>query len=261
VDKTLLVAALLPIAFDVSAPPRADRVTGYVVAEHGKRVARFDREGRPLWEHACAAYDARDLGGGGVLVTERQAGRVFVVDRDGRVEELARGLNGPVDAERISDKRTLVLENGAGRVVEVEDGRVVWEAGGLSNPYDADRLADGRTLVADSGNNRLVEFDRDGKVVWEKRDLAFPNNVLRLRNGGTLFTTYTSGTVGEVARDGTLLWEHKVEGATLYSVTVERDDVIVADGVNGRVVRLKRDGRVVSTVELKTTFVDLSFVR
>src|SRR5262245_44490447 len=160
--RTFLALGL--VLLDVSPWRRPPPIIGYVIAVHGEAVVRFDRDGKKLWEHACKPYDARDLGWGRVLVTERD-GRVFIVDRDGKQTWSAGGLIGPVDAERLPDGHTLVLENGANRVVELDaDGKRVWEAGGLENPFDADRLPDGHTLVADSGHNRLVELDREGKV-------------------------------------------------------------------------------------------------
>ncbi len=255
-----VLAALALAGGDASSPPRP-RIRGFLVSVMDEGVLRFDLKGTRVWTHACAPYDAADLGGGRVLISERAAGRVFEIDRDGREVWEKRGLASPVDADRLPNGNTLILENGAGRVIEVDrHGTVVWEAGGLSNPFDAERFPDGRTIVADSGNNRGIEFDARGDPVREFADLNFPNGVLRAPTGETLFTTYTSGTVVAFDREARRLWEHKV-GGTVYSVAAEGEAFWVADGTGGRVVRLARDGRILEEIALGKRFVDLFFSR
>ncbi len=260
--KTVLVVALLLFLPDTSRRRSDEAVRGFLVSVSGEGVLRFDRDGKQVWQHKCEPYDARELKGGRVLITERSAGRVMIVDAEGKVVWEKMGLSSPTDAELVSNGNVLVLENGANRAVEVDrEGKVVWEVGGLSNPYDVDRLPGGNTIVADSGNNRLVEFDRAGKVVWEKTGLDFPNGVLRLPNGRTVFTTYTRGSVGEVDAKGELLWEHKIEDSVLYAPAAENGAVWVADGKNGRAIKLSRSGERLATVELKKAFVDMCFAR
>lgn len=257
--RPLLLVALLAAA-DAAARPRP-RIQGFLLSVMDEGVFRLDLKGRQVWSHACKPYDAADLGSGGALITERAAGRVVEVDRDGREVWERGGLLSPTDADRLPNGNTLILENGAGRVVEVDShGVVVWEAGGLSNPYDAERLPNGHTIVADSGNNRLVEFDARGIVAREFPGLAFPNSVTRAPSGEILFTTYTSGTSGALGAEGRLLWDHKV-GGTVYSAALEGDSLWVSDGTGGRVVKLSRDGRVLEEISLGKRFVDLFFSR
>lgn len=258
---TRIVFALLVLLPDTNPQRKSERVTGFLVSMPGRGVVRFDLEGRIVSEWKCAPYDARLAGDGTVIVTERQAGRVAILDADGRTVWEKTGLSSPVDAERLPRGHVLVLENAANQVVEFDaDGREVWRVGGLSNAYDADRLPNGHTLVADSGHNRLVEFDREGRVVWEHADLPFPNSVLRLRDGRTWYTAYTSGLVGEIDAKGNRGREHRIEGSVVYSVAVEGADVWVSDGKNGRVLKLDRGGKILLERKLPDAFVDLAFL-
>jgi len=256
-----LTLALAILAGADSSGPKRPRVEGFLVSVPNEGVFRYDLKGKLLWSYPCRAYDAADLGGGRALVTDRTAGRVFEVTRDGREVWEKTGLNSPTDADRLPNGNTLILENGAGRVLEVTPrGDAVPVAEGLNNPYDADRLPNGNTIVADSGNNRIVEFDPGGREVRAIPDLPFPNNVLRLPNGHTLYTTYTSGTVAARDPENALLWEHKVDGI-LYSVAAEGDAVWVAEGRAGRALKLSRKGDVLAEVAFEKQFVDLAFCR
>jgi hypothetical protein len=79
-----------------------------------------------------------------------------------------------------------------GRVYEVDRaGKVRWTMEGLTSPSDVQRLRSGRFLVAESWAKRVTERDRSGKIVWERKVDSHALMAERLRNGNTLITTYT----------------------------------------------------------------------
>ena len=220
----------------------------------------MDLRGRELWSHRSEAYDAAELGRGEVLITDRAAGRVFSVSREGTTIWEKTGLQGPVNAEPLPGGHVLIVENDTGRVLEVDPtGTVVREITGHRTPFDARRRSNGNIVVADSGNNRIVEYDPQG-VLIRQTPAKFPNGLYLYPNGRTLFTTYANGTVGEIDANGTLVWE-KTIGGTLYSVEPEGDSLWVSDGTGGRVLRISRDGTILQEIKLGRTFVDVAWCR
>jgi outer membrane protein assembly factor BamB len=246
---------------DSTRTRRARGVERFLVSVLREGVFLFDLKGQVIWSHRCEAYDAADLGQGQVLVTNRSAGTVFIVARDGKTIWEKGGFQGPVNAEPLPSGNILVLENDSGRVVELTPaGDIVREIFGHRTPFDARRRSNGNIVVADSGNNRIVEYDPQGGKLRETPNLKFPNSLYLYPGGRTLFTTYSSGTVGELEADGTLLWERTI-GGTLYSVEAEGDSLWVSDGSGGRVLRISRDGAILQEVKLGKTFVDVAFLR
>jgi len=244
-----------------STRTRRSRVDRFLVSVLREGVFLMDLRGQVLWSHRCEAYDAADLGQGRVLVTNRSAGSIFIVGRDGKTIWEKGGFQGPVNAEPLADGNLLVVENDSGRVLELTPaGNVLREFTGHRTPFDARRRPNGNTVVADSGNNRIVEYDLLGRKVRETLNLKFPNSVCLLPGGRTLFTTYASGSIGELDADGTLLWE-KTIGGTLYSIEAEGESYWVSDGAGGRVLRVSRDGTVLQEVKLGKTFVDVAWCR
>ncbi|HVE39529.1 MAG TPA: PQQ-binding-like beta-propeller repeat protein [Planctomycetota bacterium] len=244
-----------------STSTRRARVDRFLVSVLREGVFLFDLRGQVIWSHRCEAYDAADAGQGQVLVTNRSAGSVFILGRDGTKVWEKGGLQGPVNAEPLPDGNVLVVENDSGRVVELTPaGSVVREFLGHRTPFDARRRPNGNTVVADSGNNRIVEYDPQGRKIRETPNLKFPNSLYLFPGGRTLFTTYASGSIGELDVDGTLLWE-KTIGGTLYSIEAEGESLWVSDGAGGRVMRLSRDGTILQEIKLGKTFVDVAWCR
>jgi sugar lactone lactonase YvrE len=249
------------IAHADSSRTRQASISRFLVSVPGEGVLLFDLKGSELWSFRCDPYDACETGRGRILVTDRRAGRVFAVTREGHVVWEKAGLQGPVNAEPLDNGNALLLENDSGRVLEVTPaGEVAREIGGHRTPFDARRRSNGNTVVADSGANRIVEYDSQGRQIRETAGLKFPNSLCLLPGGRTLFTTYTNGTIGELDGTGALMWERKI-GGTLYSVAVEGNTFWVSDGIAGRVVQVARDGTLLREIKLPKTFVDLAFCR
>ena len=243
-----------------SSRTRQASVHRFLVSIPGQGISFFDLQGTEVWTFRCDPYDACELPGGQILVTERRAGRVFSVTRDGKIAWEIGGLQGPVNAEPLENGHVLLVENDTGRVSEAVPGGVtIREIVGHRTPFDARRRSNGNIVVADSGANRIVEFDPLGKKIRET-PAKFPNSLCLLPGGRTLFTTFTNGTIGEVDETGTLLWERRI-GGTLYAIMPEGSTYWVAEGSEGKVLQVTRDGTVLRTIKLGKTFVDLSFCR
>jgi sugar lactone lactonase YvrE len=244
-----------------SSRTRRAPIDRFLLSVPGEGVFLVDLKGQPLWSYRCDPYDACEAGRGRILVTDRRAGRVFIVTREGKTVWQKAGLRGPVNAELLENGNVLVVENDAGRVLEIgQGGELVREFIGHVTPFDARRRPNGNTLVADSGNHRIVEINLQGTIVREACGLKFPNSVFPMSDGRALFTTYTNGTVGEIDANGSLVWERKL-GGTLYAVASEGDILWVADGTGGRVIRMTREGTVLQEIRLGRTFLDLAFCR
>src|SRR5262249_16736370 len=93
----------------------------------------------------------------------------------------------PVAAERLPDGHTLITEQEAGRVHEIDaDGRVVFEVKNLNRPQRAQRLPDGHTLIAVYMAGEVLEVDADGKPLAHPRKVPEAQMALRRLDGHTL---------------------------------------------------------------------------
>ena len=73
-----------------------------------------------------------------------------------------------MDADRLANGNTLIVESANKRIIEVTPkGKVVWELKGLKHPIDADRLPNGHTLVAQ--RKEIAEYDAKGKKLWSTK--------------------------------------------------------------------------------------------
>lgn len=260
-STVVLALALSSGAGADSSRTRRARVDRFLVSVAGDGVYLYDLKGQVAWSYRCDPYDAVEVGRGHILITERRAGRVFIVSREGQVTWQKAGLRGPVNAEPLENGSVLVVENDSGSVLEISrGGDVLRELPGHQTPFDARRRSNGNTIVADSGNHRVIEYDPFGRKVRQTGALNFPNSVCVLPEGRTMYTTYTAGTIGELDADGRVVWEQKI-GGTLYGVVPEGDYFWVADGVGGRVVQVARDGRILKEIKIGKTFLDLAFCR
>jgi hypothetical protein len=243
-----------------SSRTRQSSIRRFLVSVPGQGITFFDLQGVELWSFRCDPYDACELTGGQILVTERRAGRVFIVTREKKIVWEQGGLEGPVNAEPLDNGNVLLVENDSGRVSEITPGGAsMRELVGHRTPFDARRRSNGNIVVADSGANRIVEYDPQRRKVRETA-AKFPNSITLLPGGRTLFTTFTNGTIGEIDESGAIVWERKV-GGTLYSIAAEGSTYWVSEGSEGRVLQVTREGAILRQIKLGKTFVDLSFCR
>lgn len=124
------------------------------------RVAEYDARTRaPVWQHAANnPSSVQVLDNGRLLIASVH--QVTEVDRAGTEQWrlTAPGIRAH-RAARLESGNTLVTDH-RGQVVEFDaDSKRVWTAQGLQRPVQAIRLEDGNTLILEQGNNRIVEVD------------------------------------------------------------------------------------------------------
>ncbi len=158
--------------------------------------------------------DAHDVGGGRLLVTDRDNDRCILVRRDGDVLwSYDDSVKHPHNADMLENGNILLADSDKKRVIEVNPQKeIVWECGGegiFEFPRDADRLQNGNTLITDSRNHRVIEVTPDGKTVWDyKVDYyACFYEADKLANGNVLISDQHHHRVFEVDAAGSTVWE------------------------------------------------------
>jgi len=250
---TLLV--LLSLASLLHAAPPERLVIG---AEGGKGLAIVDPAdgNKPLWHRPLGAVHDLHLLPNGNLLTQDGWPRIIEVnlakeivweydatqtnrrDGDGKVEIHA--------YERFPDGRTMIVESGPGRVIEVTaDKSIVKEfplfvskPNAHSDTRLVRRLESGNTLVAHEADQIVKEYDTEGKVVWEFAIPLFGKEpagghgpeafggkcfaAIRAKNGNTLITTGNGHSLLEVTPAKEIVWkleQNDLPGITLAWVT------------------------------------------
>ncbi|MDX9868586.1 MAG: PQQ-binding-like beta-propeller repeat protein, partial [Kiritimatiellia bacterium] len=193
------------------------RLDAQVLATGGGRVLLLSPAGEVLWEHKAGnIHDAWRLANGNVLFAD---GKVTEVTPDHRTvfhyaPEEQRG-GGAFSCQRLANGNTVVGENAAGRVVEVDrDGRVVFtlqtqpvKVGGHHNLRMVRKLKNGNYLVCHSGANLVREYRPDGTVAWERKAKALAFAAVRLASGNTVISSLNQ--ITEYDRDGNEVWEFR----------------------------------------------------
>jgi hypothetical protein len=133
---------------------------------------------------------------------------------------------------------TILVEvggNNNGRVSEVDrNGKVRWQVGNLRYPVDAFVLPGERVLVTEWDGNRVSEFDFRGNLIWKKDGLAGrATNAQRMPNGNTFICTTNE------------LMEVDRTGRVVYTINVPLNLTAAYRSVQGEIVALRNDGKVV----------------
>ncbi len=151
--------------------------------------------------------------------------------------------------QRLDDGRTMIVENGVGRIIEVDrDGRLLHEVSYQVSRRNAHRdvrqgyrLPSGNYLLCHEGEGRVTEYARDGQIVWDYKVPLFDRqpapghgpeawgnqvfNARRLGNGNTLIATGNGHSVIEVNPAQEIVWalhQHDLPGVTLaWTTTLE----------------------------------------
>jgi HEAT repeat protein len=209
------------------------------------------------WRDQGSKAELPGLEGGGLLhgyttIVEMwspngNGGRVYEVDRAGKVRWTINGLQGPSDAQVLPGDKVLITEQNLQRVIECDfHGKVLWEKS-VPNVLRCERLPRGQLLTV--CRNEVVVTDRAGKEVLKYtrpgHDIL---NASRLRNGQ--IAVFTSGyqyirldATGKVARTAQLgalqivHWNHSVE-------PLPHDRLLVSEYQSGRVVEQDLNGKV-----------------
>jgi hypothetical protein len=195
----LLVAVALLTGWNAIGEDKTVHGTleGQVLATGGGRVLLFDETGKILWQHKGAnCSDIWMLENGHVLHADNN---VHEIDPKTDKEVWSykppqQKGGGTFSCQRLANGNTMVGENSAGRVVEVDkDGKVVFELklpmckpGSHNNLRMVRKLKNGNYLVCHKGPALVREYTPEGKVVFEVKvsDAAF--SAVRLENGNTL---------------------------------------------------------------------------
>jgi hypothetical protein len=112
----------------------------------------------------------------------RRSGRVFEVDRAGKVRWSLEGLQYPVDAQVLPGDHVLITEQNLQRVSERDlKGKVIWERS-VPNLVRAERLPNGQLMIV--ARNQLQVTDRSGKEVFTHTRPGYDlMHAQRLRDG------------------------------------------------------------------------------
>jgi hypothetical protein len=274
------------IAAEVTSP--AHRV---LAADRGHLV-RFSPDGKPEWSFDIGSgiHHFQQLPNGNIL-THQNWVKLIEISPNGEVVwsyDCAHN-NGNAGRrievhtfQRLPDGRTMIVENGAGRIIEIDaNGQLLHELKyQVSRPdvhrdvRQAHKLENGNYLVCHEGDGRVVEYSPSGEVKWdyevplfgkERRQGHGPEawgnqvfNAVRLPGGNTLIATGNGHGVIEVTPDRNLIWElhqHDLPGITLAWTTslevLPNGNIVVgnchAGKENPQLIEITRDKQVVWT--------------
>jgi len=170
---------------------------GQVLSTGTGRVLLLDRTGKVLWKHKgrnCS--DIWMLPGGNILFADNN-----VMEVDPKTDkivwsykpEMQKG-GGAFACQRLKNGNTMVGENSAGRIVEVDPkGKIVFELklplcqpGSHNNLRHVRKLPNGNYLVAYKAKAMVREYTPAGKVVFEVKVKPIAFSAVRLPNGNTV---------------------------------------------------------------------------
>jgi hypothetical protein len=290
VVSNVLILAILSasavVAADVSAPRHA------VVAADKQQLVGFDTAGKVLWTVPQFGPVHRiQVLPNGHLLTQNGWTRIVELDADRKVvwEYDAQNSNGNAGKklevhafQRLDDGRTMIVENGVGRIIEVDGvGRLVHEMRyRVAQPHahsdvrQAYKLESGNYLVCHEKEGRVTEYTSTGEVVWDYAVPLFDQpragghgpeawgnqvfNAKRLPSGNTLIATGNGHAVIEVTPAQEIVWQvHQKDlpGITLaWTTTLEvlpSGHILLgnchAGPDNPQLIELTREKRVVWT--------------
>jgi hypothetical protein len=247
---------LLPFFLSPLQAAPAERLV--IGAEAGKGLVIVDpaADNKVLFHHPLGAVHGLFLLPNGNFLTQDGWPRVVEIDLDGKTvweydakTENRRAEDGKVEIhsfERLENGNTLIVESGAGRILEVTPAKSIVKELPLEvsapNPHSdtrqVHRLANGHFLVAHEADQIVKEYDADGKVVWEFPIPLFgksPANghgpeafggrcfsAIIAANGNYLITTGNGHSILEVTPSKEIVWkleQNDLPGITLAWVT------------------------------------------
>ena len=172
-------------------------LTGRVLATGTGRMLLLDNTGKILWKHKGGnCSDIWMLKNGNVLLADNN-----VVEVDPKTDKVVWSYKpamqkggGTFACQRLENGNTMVGENSAGRIVEVDPkGKIVFELklplcqpGNHNNLRHVRKLANGNYLVAYKSKGMVREYTPAGKVVFEVKVKPIAFSAVRLPNGNTV---------------------------------------------------------------------------
>ena len=216
--RLLSFFALVPVFLFAAEGPLFGTLEGQVLAA-GKKLLLIDSAGETLWEYKagnCADVWMLDNGhvlfaNGSVTEVDPKTDKVvFTYTPEMTVE------GGTYSCQRLANGNTVVGENSAGRITEVDSsGKVIFKLDlPMTTPEHHQnlrmvrKLDNGNYLVCHSGKAIVREYTPAGEVKFE---IKVPGNIafsaVRLSNGNTM-TGHING-ITEYSPAGTVVWSFK----------------------------------------------------
>ena len=170
---------------------------GQVLATGTGKVLLLDQTGKTIWKHKgrnCS--DIWMLASGNILFADNN-----VIEVDPKTDKIVwtykpaqQKGGGAFACQRLENGNTMVGENSAGRIVEVDPkGKIVFElklplcqSGSHNNLRNVRKLANGNYLVAYKAKAMVREYTPEGKVVFEVKVKPVAFSAVRLPNGNTV---------------------------------------------------------------------------
>lgn len=251
----LLLALLLSLPFISHAAPPERLVIG---AEGGKGIAIVDPadDNKVLWHHPVGAvHDLHLLPGNRILsqdgwpkVIEINLKKKVVWEYDATTTNRGKD-DGRIEIhayQRLKGGNTMIVESGAGRIIEVSPEKEIVKEFALAvsspSPHSDTRLVrqleNGNYLVAHENDQIVKEYDAEGKVVWEFAVPLFGKEpakghgpeafggkcfaAIKAKNGNYLIATGNGHSIIEVTPAKEVVWkleQRDLEGITLAWVT------------------------------------------
>ena len=271
-----------------------------IAADYSKgRIAIIGADGKIEWEWKVKdIHDLWVLPSGNVLFQDSFQHLLEVDPKTNKVvwEYDSLKMNGnagkPVEVhafQRLPEERTMIVESGPARIVEVDrEGKLLKEIrlkvdhpSTHSDTRLARKLQTGNYLVCHERDGAVREYDADGKVVWDYPVPLFGKQpapghgpeawgnhcfaALRRRNGNTLISTGNGHSVLEVNPAKEIVWSVKqndLPGITLAWVTTlqpRRNGSLVignchAGPENPQIIEITREKQVVWSYKDFTNF-------
>lgn len=271
-------------AADVSSPSHE------ILAADNDKLIKYDKTGKPVWvfDVKSSIHKAQQLANGNIL-THRNWNQLIEVTPDQEIvwtyDSGTQNGNAGKEVEvhtfqRHPDGRTLIVENGVGRVITIDkEGKLLSEfpiqvkkANAHSDVRQAKWLENGNVLVCQEADGKVVEYSSTGEIVWDYEIPLFDHprkpghgleawgnqtfNALRLPNGNTLIATGNGHSVIEVTPDRNVVWhlsQNDLEGIQLAWITtlevLPNGNLIIgnchAGPENPQIIEVSRDKKLV----------------
>src|SRR5262249_55061734 len=147
-------------------------------------LAKLDLENRQLGFTLGVAWNGENC----------PNGRIFELDKKGRVRWSFDNVQHPVDGHLVRGDRVLVAEHSGRRVTDRDfKGKILWEHKVQDSLVSCKRLANGNTWVVTY--QRIVEVTPDGKEVFgftpPGNGHGFISHAEKLRNGNVAYLGYS----------------------------------------------------------------------
>ena len=227
-----------------------------VIAADKGHIVRYDAAGKAVWEFSDVGgiHRIQQLKNGNILcqqgwqkIIEVTPEKKIVWSYDAANSNGNKGKKLEIHAfQRLENGHTMLVENGIGRVIEVDKNGVIQhefkykvkQTNAHRDVRMGYRLENGHYLLCHEGEGRVTEYGPHGEIVWDYEVplfgrspagghglKAFGNqvyNAIRLKNGNTMVATGNGHSVLEVTPEKKIVWsvhQKDLPGISLAWVT------------------------------------------